>query len=67
MSGWDMIRDTRLSSEELGVNNHNPYDFSKAVAKFVAVKKQPDTLKSKAPSEAQSPKNIAKAPIQKTA
>jgi chitinase len=34
MSGWDMIRDVRMSPHELGVLNHTPYDFSKTVAKY---------------------------------
>lgn len=35
MSGWNMVRDTRLSGQELGVPSHQPYDFSKKVAEFV--------------------------------
>lgn len=34
MSGWDMMRDTRKSASELGVLTHEPYAFSKEVAKF---------------------------------
>lgn len=34
MSGWDMIRDVRMSPHELGVLNHEPYAFSKIIAQY---------------------------------
>ena len=34
MSGWDMLRDTRMSPEELGVSNHTPFAFSQKIAEY---------------------------------
>ena len=65
MSGWNMIRDTRLSGDEIGVPGHQPYDFSKKVAEYSAAQKSATPAGKATQTTADNAKKETKTPTKK--
>eukprot|EP00210_Caulerpa_lentillifera_P008938 g8529.t1 len=62
MSGWDTLRDTRMTPEQIGVPNHTPSAFGRKVAEFAQELKSAQALsdsESEATSEAPRKETVA--------